>query len=1124
MNSQDFGFLDPLWSSLRPPTTPTSGSSAAGTSGSELLTSSTGALATGSKGGGGKGGGGAQPVANQAPMAFDGTNSTTENAALSAWVPAASDPEGGVVSYQLLSGVVAGSLSFSPDGSYSFNPGSDFDHLASGQSDQVTFTYFAIDDKGAQSAPKTVTITILGQDDPLPDPTSGLAPTGAYLGNPSPSANALDQEFRVRADDLIHLLRLARPEISLWGGPITRSDVNGNSFIISGTRPPNSYGNNLANAGADRRYGTADDLKRGQAGYVTNSLGTGAEQWANAETAFLRLARPDWGSTNGDEVIGKPRGFEASAGVDTTARLMEPTTQALPNARLVSNSLGAQATSVPNTNGVNVYHMSFGQYLDHGLDFGARGTPGQSMAAQVASTDPYVATVGATGAVGVVGNRAGQYVLDRQTGSSTFGQLVEVAYFDTRYGTPGLYSLEGRPALDINGGTALQDWQLLAKNKTESFIQNNQLYGSSHAHEYVLRESARYNAQGSFTVDGITYSGTPFELVRVTDPNAPGGFRLLKGAQMLTSRVRLGDGLPGLPSYAEVLLNNGVNPALIKAVFEANGGRGAALGSPQWQALAADPRFVDNGNVRDFDPTSATYKQLSGSPLNGDLSRAVFAQNGTTDAAGLGAIDQNLDKIPDFSRYLSDTQLAQYRITRAQADVQTPIRSEDWGAGQLLSHVVAGDWRANENIGLSTVHTMWAREHNFFVDRLKAAVQAAATEGDIDWNAAWASQIREEDFFEMARILTEGEYQKLVYEEFVPALTGDMPGGGLHGWRGYDPKVDASISVEFAVAAYRVGHSQINQDLLPGIGLLEGFLNPQLFMGMAPSAIEAGLVQKAHEAIDTLMTDVVRNNLVTRNLDLFTANLLRGREMGLPSYQNFRSQLFTNGPLHQANGSDYTATLKGNTIFKPQTSWAEFGTTLRDWAASTSRSGRVLVFDPTKESTFGSSALLVKFMQVYGPGKGQGSTWTPSATDLKGTVGLGDIDLWVGMLAEKPASNTGQVGPTMAAVLWDQFDRLQEGDRHYYFDRLTGSSVGLWNELDTLSDIVKRNSIPQLQLPAGDIFAVQSSNTVNNAAFIQAALGAGDQLRSITEIWAKADPWSGVFTSNAADSTLIPLA
>lgn len=1105
-------------SSTSPPTTTIAATATSTTP------SKTAPLATSLKSGGAKPAAKASPIANQAPTAYDGTASTTESAVLQDKVPAALDPERGALTYQLVSGVAAGRLAFNANGSYSFNPGTDFKHLVAGETNRVTFSYQAIDNKGAVSAPKTVTITIKGQNDAL-TPSIGLTPTGTYMGNRNPGDAALDLEFRVRADDMIHLLRLVRPDNTLWGGAILATDVNGNAYTISGTRPSNSYGNNLANAGADRLYGTADDLKRGDAGYVTNSMGTGAEQWANPETAFVRLASPDWGSTNGVEVIGKPRGFEGSAGVDTTLKLVEPITQALPNARLVSNGLGAQSTAVPNTAGVNQYHMSFGQYVDHGLDNTARATPGQSIAAQVAPTDPYAATVGATGAVGVLGNRAGQYVLDRETASPTFGQLVEVAYYDSRFGAPGLYSLDGtRSARQINGSADLQDWQLLAKNKTESFIQNSQLYGSSDAHEYLLRDSARYNDKGAFSVDGITYSGTPFELVRITDSNAPGGIRLLKTAQMLSSRVRMGDGLPGLPTYAEVLLNNGVNPALIKAVFEANGGLGAALGSPDWLALAADPRFVDNSNVRDFDPASPTFGQFTGSPLNGDLSRAVFARNGTTDAAALGAIDQNLDRIPDFSRYLSDIQLAQYGITRAQADAQTPIRSEDWGAGQLLSHMVAGDWRSNENIGLSTIHTMWAREHNFFVGRLKEAVIAADKEGDKVWKTAWSAQILEEDYFQMARILMEGEYQKLLFEEFVPALTGDMPGGGLHGWRGYDPRVDASISVEFAAVAYRVGHSQINQDLLPGIGLLDTYLNPQMFMGFAPSAIEAGLVQKAHEAIDTLMTDAVRNNLVTRNLDLFTANVLRGREMGLPSYQNFRSQLFSKGPLNKANGSDYTDTLTGNAIFKPQASWAEFGTTLRDWTASTGPNGLPLAFDAANESTFGSSALLVKFMQVYGSGKGQVSTWAPTAIDLKGSTGLGDIDLWVGMLAEKPAINTGQVGPSMAAVLWDQFDRLQEGDRFYYKDRLTGNGVGLWNELDTLSDIVKRNSVAELKLPNNNIFDVQSSNIVNNAAFVQSALGVGDQLRAITDLWTnQADPWAGVFTSNVGDKYLSAL-
>ena len=38
----------------------------------------------------------------------------------------------------------------------------------------------------------------------------------------------------------------------------------------------------------------------------------------------------------------------------------------------------------------------------------------------------------------------------------------------------------------------------------------------------------------------------------------------------------------------------------------------------------------------------------------------------------------------------------------------------------LLDHFVAGDGRANENIGLTAMHTVWARNHNFHVEELLA--------------------------------------------------------------------------------------------------------------------------------------------------------------------------------------------------------------------------------------------------------------------------------------------------------------------------------------------------------------------------------------------------------------------
>ena len=51
------------------------------------------------------------------------------------------------------------------DGTFSFDPGSDFDSLQSGKNEDVTFTYQAKDSHGALSAPTTVTITVTGVND-----------------------------------------------------------------------------------------------------------------------------------------------------------------------------------------------------------------------------------------------------------------------------------------------------------------------------------------------------------------------------------------------------------------------------------------------------------------------------------------------------------------------------------------------------------------------------------------------------------------------------------------------------------------------------------------------------------------------------------------------------------------------------------------------------------------------------------------------------------------------------------------------------------------------------------------------------------------------------------------------
>ncbi|GLU36410.1 retention module-containing protein [Pseudomonas sp. NBRC 100443] len=104
---------------------------------------------------------------NDAPVAQAGSATTAENDVLNGQVPAANDVDGSIAGYQLASGVGTGNgtLTFNSDGSYSFDPGQDFDSLPAGVSRDITFTYQAKDDSGALSDPQTITITVTGSND-----------------------------------------------------------------------------------------------------------------------------------------------------------------------------------------------------------------------------------------------------------------------------------------------------------------------------------------------------------------------------------------------------------------------------------------------------------------------------------------------------------------------------------------------------------------------------------------------------------------------------------------------------------------------------------------------------------------------------------------------------------------------------------------------------------------------------------------------------------------------------------------------------------------------------------------------------------------------------------------------
>ncbi len=101
---------------------------------------------------------------NDAPKVSGLSLATGENQTLTASFAGSDVDAGAVLSFgtNALQGV--GNLTNNANGTFTFNPGTAFDHLASGTTAQVTFTYLASDGL-AQSGLATVTITVNGVND-----------------------------------------------------------------------------------------------------------------------------------------------------------------------------------------------------------------------------------------------------------------------------------------------------------------------------------------------------------------------------------------------------------------------------------------------------------------------------------------------------------------------------------------------------------------------------------------------------------------------------------------------------------------------------------------------------------------------------------------------------------------------------------------------------------------------------------------------------------------------------------------------------------------------------------------------------------------------------------------------
>ncbi len=145
---------------------------------------------------------------NDLPVAYDDSQTTSEDLPLTTLVPAASDIDGAIDHYVLDADVAKGFLTFVGDRNYIYDPRGAFDYLAPGEHEDVTFTYHTVDDQSGQSDVKTVTITVSGVND-APQIDQGVADRSSPEDTPLSFQVPADAFFDPEGDALTYSALLA---------------------------------------------------------------------------------------------------------------------------------------------------------------------------------------------------------------------------------------------------------------------------------------------------------------------------------------------------------------------------------------------------------------------------------------------------------------------------------------------------------------------------------------------------------------------------------------------------------------------------------------------------------------------------------------------------------------------------------------------------------------------------------------------------------------------------------------------------------------------------------------------------------------------------------------------------
>ncbi|MEO6871627.1 MAG: peroxidase family protein [Chthoniobacterales bacterium] len=197
-------------------------------------------------------------------------------------------------------------------------------------------------------------------------------------------------------------------------------------------------------------------------------------------------------------------------------------------------------------------------------------------------------------------------------------------------------------------------------------------------------------------------------------------------------------------------------------------------------------------------------------------------------------------------------------------------------------YFLAGDVRANEETALTSMQTLFMREHNYWAGYIKSH----------------HPKLDDDGIYYRARAIVGAEIQVITYRDFLPALLGP---NALPPYRGYQPNVDPRVGTTFSTAAFRVGHTMLspqirrldaNNQSIGDLPLADAFFDPTQISGFGIDVYMRGLAKQTHQEIDCYLVDGVRNFLFgppgAGGFDLASLNIQRGRDHGLPRYNVVR--------------------------------------------------------------------------------------------------------------------------------------------------------------------------------------------------------------------------------------------